>query len=104
LKGEKMKSLLIVIAGLALLIVISSAEANWTTLDFPGAEETYTFGIGGGKIVGAYLDTSGNLHGFLYDGANWATLDFPGAGATELNGIDGNRIVGVHGVDVYSLD
>jgi hypothetical protein len=91
-----MKSSLILIAGLTLLLATGSSEANWTTLDFPGAEETYTFGIGGDKIVGAYLDTFGYLHCFVYDGANWTTLHFPGALVTYALGIDIDKIVGAY--------
>jgi hypothetical protein len=60
-----MKSSLILIAGLTLLLATGSSEANWTTLDFPGAEETELCSIDGGKIVGCYL-VSSRYHGFIY--------------------------------------
>jgi hypothetical protein len=37
----------------------------WTTFDFPGATNTYLFGIdGSGNLVGYYQDNTGS-HGFL---------------------------------------
>ncbi len=40
--------------------------AVFTTIDFPGAAATGSFGINdSGDIVGGYLDTSGGVHGYL---------------------------------------
>jgi hypothetical protein len=63
---------------------------TWTTLDYPGATQTYVSGISGNNIVGYY----GSSHGFLYDGTNWTTIDMPGAQSTIVRGISGNKIVG----------
>lgn len=38
----------------------------FTTIDFPGAASSSSFGINdGGDIVGGYLDTNGGVHGYL---------------------------------------
>jgi hypothetical protein len=80
----------------AVILLFGSAYATagtWTTLDYPGATQSYVSGISGNKIVG-YYGRSGNEHGFLYDGTNWTTIDMPGASATLVRGISGNIIVG----------
>ena len=52
----------------------------WTTLDFPGAEDTMAWGIDGDSIVGVYRD-SVKYRSFLYDFVRdtWTTFDVPGA-------------------------
>jgi uncharacterized membrane protein len=68
---------------------------TWQTLDYPGGySPKAALGIDGNNIVGDYIDSSGNEHGFLYDGASWTTLDYLGATKTVANGISGNGIVG----------
>ena len=43
-----------------------SAQQKFTTIDVPGATFTDAVAINPrGDIVGAYIDTSGNFHGFL---------------------------------------
>ena len=83
-----------VLLTLALLCAGGAAQANWVTLDFPGAERTYAYGIDGQRIVGRYIDSSGRSHGFIYDGTTWTPLDFPGAEDTQAYGVEGSRIVG----------
>ena len=73
-----------------------SLAITYTTLDFPGGNNTYAVGISGGNIVGAYYDPSNVSHGFLYNGTTYTTIDYPGSTTTELSGIDGNNIVGDH--------
>ena len=82
----------------ALLIMVvfcadGAAQANWVTLDFPGATSTRARGVDGDNIVGSYRDSSSNRHGFLYDGTSYTSLDFPGAPSTDAYGIDGRSIV-----------
>jgi len=48
---------------------------TWTSLVAPGATSTFPYCIKGGKIVGAYRDSSGNDHGFLYRRSPDCTLD-----------------------------
>lgn len=82
-------------------------DGTWTSLSYPGAPTTgmgagtWAGGIDGSNVVGAYGDSSGNGHAFLYDGATWTTLDAPwaesgptGKSVTQAYGIDGSSIVG----------
>jgi len=48
--------------------------SSWTTLDMPGASETFAHGIDGSNIVGQYFDASGGYHGFVYVIPEPATL------------------------------
>lgn len=72
-----------------------NAAYSFSTIDIPGAYETYAFGISGDNIVGYYSDASGT-HGFLYDGTRHVNIDVPGALRTTPIGISGNRIVGYY--------
>jgi hypothetical protein len=73
--------------------------STWTALDKPGAIDTRLGGVSGGKMVGAYQDSTGKTHGVIYDivAQTWTTLDKPGQMFTALYGIDGDNIVGVYG-------
>jgi len=56
---------------------------QFQNIDFPGAASTFADGLNNhGQIVGAYLDSQGNLHGYLQDGSNFQTIDFPNASGT----------------------
>ncbi len=65
-----------------------------TTLDFPGASDTYAFGINeSGTIVGQWdlLDAGGNpivYHGFLWKNGAFSEVNFPGAADTFPYGIN----------------
>jgi uncharacterized membrane protein len=65
-----------------------------TTLDFPGASETFAFGMNeSGTVVGFWdiLDSSGNplvFHGFTWNNGNFTQVDFPGSGDTSILGIN----------------
>ena len=72
-----------------------------TTLDFPGASDTYARGINeSGTVVGLWdlVDSNGNpliVHGFTWNKGTFTQLDFPGAGDTAALGInDRGDIVG----------
>jgi probable HAF family extracellular repeat protein len=40
--------------------------ATFANIDFPGAKQTFAYGLNNaGQIVGDYIDSSGNTHGFL---------------------------------------
>jgi len=89
----------------AVILLFGSAYATagtWTTLDYPGATQSYVSGISGNNIVG-YYGRSGNEQGFLYDGTNWTTIDMPGATTTLVRGISGNIIVGEYSNSVFPL-
>ena len=57
---------------------------------------TVVYGISGNNIVGYYLDSSGNYHGFLYNGSTYTTLNDPLGSLTVAIGVDGNNIVGYY--------
>jgi probable HAF family extracellular repeat protein len=64
-----------------------------TTLDFPGASDTYAFGINdSGTVVGYWdlLDAGGNVlanHGFTWKDGSFSEVNFPGSGDTSILGI-----------------
>lgn len=62
----------------------------YTSIDFPGAASTAVSGINdAGQIIGTYVDTSGNEHGFVLTGGNFLTMDEPRATtATVPTGIN----------------
>lgn len=71
------------------------AQYNYTTLNVPGAANTWAYGISGNNVVGTYLN-GGSHQGFLYNGSSYTTLSVPGASSTEARGISGNNIVGIY--------
>lgn len=79
-----------------------SKKGVLTTLDFPGASETYAWGISeSGTVVGWWdiLDANFDLvaaHGFTWDGGSFTQVDFPGSGDTQVDGINARGdLVGV---------
>jgi hypothetical protein len=72
------------------------AQYNYTTLVFPGAEDTEACGISRNDIVGDYNNSSGDEYGFLYNGSTYTTLSIPGATGTSAQGISGTSIVGYY--------
>lgn len=77
----------------------ASDPAGFTTIDYPGAINTYLKGINPrGDIVGGYQD-SNTEHGFLLRHAEFSSFDYPGAVWTEAEGISPQGdIVGQYGV------
>jgi 6-phosphogluconolactonase (cycloisomerase 2 family)/uncharacterized membrane protein len=65
-----------------------------TTLNFPGASDTFAYGVNDrGVVVGQWdlLDANGNplvVHGFVWKLGVFKQFDFPGAGDTYLFGIN----------------
>lgn len=84
--------------GLALFVgtALAQEEPRFTTIDYPGAVLTNAWGINpGGEIVGVYMDTAGQQHGFLLSGGQFTSIDYPGAIVTDARGISpGGDIVG----------
>jgi len=77
----------------------ASAAITYTTIDHPlaGLGGTTPYAIDGTRVVGSYLDPTGGMHGFVYDGGNWTTLDHPAAArGTTAYGISGNLICGTY--------
>jgi hypothetical protein len=61
-----------------------ATAGTWTTLDRPGASNTWAYGIDGSNIVGGSSTGS-----FLYDGSTWTTIDT----YNYAYDIDGSNIV-----------
>jgi probable HAF family extracellular repeat protein len=72
----------------AVLLFVGAIHADppfhFTSIDYPGAVLTNAQGINpGGDIVGTYVDTSGNQHGFLLSNGKFTSLDYPGGPGTS---------------------
>jgi YVTN family beta-propeller protein len=62
---------------------------NFVSFDFPGATNTQATGIAAlGKIVGRYLSTDGNQHGFALQNGSFRSIDVPGASSTDVTWIN----------------
>jgi len=71
-----------------------------TRVDFPGPNTAYTVVEGmnnHGRVSGQWEDTSGVIHGFIYDMGkgkhSYTSLDVPGATFTQVWGINNNDVV-----------
>jgi uncharacterized membrane protein len=66
------------------------AALSYTNIDLPGVAATFVSNItNSGRIVGAYQDFAGSLHGYVQDAdGSFVTIDVPGAPATEVNGLN----------------
>jgi hypothetical protein len=75
------------------LLVLSSGA--FTTIDFPGAFNTYLFSINNrGDIVGRYqLTEGGTSHGFRLSKGQFTTIDEPGSTNTILFGINDDGVM-----------
>ena len=70
--------------------------AGFTSLDgeqflviYPGAADTLSFGINDAlQVVGYYVDSSGNSHGFLDNQVTYSTIDVPGQSVTFCIGVN----------------
>lgn len=84
---------------MALLQLPALGQAQFTTVDYPGADATYAFGINPrGDIVGAFEDDSG-YHAFVVRNGSFGSFDYPGAAWTEARGISPQGdIVGMYGL------
>jgi uncharacterized membrane protein len=84
---------------LALTSVAVAQPARFTTIDYPGAVSTFAYGINpAGDIVGGYVDTTGNKHGFALTNGDFTSFDWPGSTWTEGWGINPQGdIVGQYG-------
>ncbi len=76
---------------------------SYTTIDFPGADGSFAYGIDSDDIiVGTYFyytnRTTGAAisHGYIYDGTNYTTFDFPEAASTYVHGKSGSNVVGYY--------
>lgn len=77
--------------------------STFTSIDFPGADQTHAIGIDSAdRIFGSYCiggnacyNPGESVHGFTLSGGTFTTIDFPGAISTEVWGQDrGGQIAG----------
>ncbi len=70
-------------------------EEQWTTLNMPGADETYVHSINSrGEIVGYYNDANGTHHGFHFDGnSTFSIINAPGAVSTKFYRINNKGLI-----------
>ena len=65
---------------------------NYTSLDFPGAAKTYTFGINDhGVISGTWVDSLNRLRGYWYFNGVYNLLNYPGATQTYIGGVNNSH-------------
>jgi hypothetical protein len=71
-------------------------DDSYESLNFPGSQHTYAFGINDtGKISGSYVASDGLLRGFLRTGGVMANISFPLSNQTFVGGINNaDAIVG----------
>ncbi|HZM03226.1 MAG TPA: choice-of-anchor tandem repeat GloVer-containing protein [Candidatus Saccharimonadales bacterium] len=62
----------------------------YTTFGPPFATYSVARGISGSNIVGIYGDSSGGVHGYLFDGTQYTTLDYG-----SYNGLAGTSALGI---------
>jgi uncharacterized membrane protein len=74
----------------------------YKTLDYPGAQHTFAYGINNtGQIVGSYNGSpifhADTARGYLLSGENYTPIDYPGGAPTVAYGINNTgQIVGQH--------
>lgn len=80
----------------SLQLTLAQAAGTYTQIDYPGATQTRVLGINSaGEMVGFYVDSLGDDHGFLLSGGEFTTIDVPGSNKTDADGInDVGQIVG----------
>ena len=72
----------------------SSSTGEGELYDYPGAAQTVLSGINdGGLVVGSYVDSAGNSHGFYLKNGQTTPLDVPGAADTSPAGINNQGVV-----------
>jgi hypothetical protein len=77
--------------------VIDEPNASTAITDLAGVDGTEALGISGSSIVGYYVDSGGNDHGFLLSGTTYTTVDDPlGVGSTIATGVSGSLVTGYY--------
>lgn len=80
-------------------VIYNLDDQSWSTIEFPGAQNTIVLGIDGSNIIGGYGEGEGCQHYFLYNGTTWTTFDFSTTSSYYSNVItdlDGDNIVGYY--------
>jgi hypothetical protein len=66
---------------------IAGTAITASSVYVPGSLVTVALGLNdAGNVVGIYVDSQGQEHGFLLQGTGYTSIDFPGAVATEALG------------------
>jgi probable HAF family extracellular repeat protein len=100
LPTNRFLSLMVWCAAVCFLLLGRSAawatSNNFVPIDVPGAVATQASSINdSGQIVGQFVDTNSQWHGFLADNGIFTTIDPPGATYTSIDGInDRGQMVG----------
>ena len=72
----------------------SGGNYSYVNVDFPGALFSTPEAVTDyGKVVGYRQDTSGNLHGYYWDGTNYTRFDSPGAIGALAEGINNAGVI-----------
>lgn len=73
-------------------------NGHFSSIDFPGAEETQVFKISGdGDIVGTYTPPSGVFNGFSFANGKFRTINQPNTSFNEVRGVNSHdQIVGLN--------
>jgi probable HAF family extracellular repeat protein len=72
----------------------SYSKGKFVNISPPGSVSTQAQGINDkGQIVGTYLDTGGNQHGFLRTSGKYTTLDVPGDTASDAWAINNKGLI-----------
>ncbi|NKE73788.1 hypothetical protein [Candidatus Manganitrophus noduliformans] len=90
------ENIIILTIFLFLLSASFARAATFNLINVPGAVYTFPHDINNrGEVVGYFIYTDGEKHGFLFSGGNFTAIDFPNALWTEAWGInDAGEIVG----------
>ena len=90
-------AIILMFAGALLMPVGINAQSGsytFVNIDYPG-EFSEPLGVNDhGDVVGFWQDHStGQVHGYYYDGTTYTTLDYPGAAGTEAVGINNDGVI-----------
>jgi hypothetical protein len=70
---------------------------TFTTFDHPlGINGTYACGVSQGTVVGYYMDSDYDSHGFSLVGSTYKAIEVPDSMMTECHGVDNGKIVGCY--------
>lgn len=89
--------LVVILALAGVLLIPTSVRAqyySYVNIDYPN-ELSAPLGVNDhGEVVGWWQDYStGQVHGYFYDGTTYTTLDYPGAAGTEAVGINNAGVI-----------
>src|SRR5215469_16574097 len=96
----RMTHRMLLTAGVASAFAVLPAAAagadapGYTTIDVPGAAATFAVGVNDpGAVVGLYVDSTGNNHGFADWHGTITSVDVPGATSTVAAGVNDRGVI-----------